>query len=156
MGTHQDTIQSPKRLYKAAERLYKAPTDYKKPQQTIQSRDRLYKAPTNNTTPKKIIQTFKNRENPTIFDKDLKYITRVLISINSPYNIKYLISKTTYINSNNTTFNKGYELGPYTAIILPCLILAIVPSWATPVQQVNPQVWIPLKHLPNIILQGTH
>ena len=45
-------------------RLYKAPTDYTKPQQTIQSPNRQYKAPTDNTKPQQTIQ------NPDILDKD--------------------------------------------------------------------------------------
>ena len=35
-------------------RVYKAPTDYPKPQQTIQSPDRLYKAPNFRQRPKQI------------------------------------------------------------------------------------------------------
>ena len=48
-------------------RLYKAPTDNTKPQQTIQSPNRQYKAPKDYTKPLNI------RQNPEILNKDLKY-----------------------------------------------------------------------------------
>ena len=37
--------------------LYKAPTDYTKPQKTRQSPNRQYKAPTDNTKPQQTIQS---------------------------------------------------------------------------------------------------
>ena len=58
MGIHEITIQSPNRLYKA-------PTDYTKPQQTIQNPDILDKAPTDNTTPLKTTQSPGLQRSPT-------------------------------------------------------------------------------------------
>ena len=62
----QKTIQSP-------DRLYKAPTNYTKPQQTIQSPrktiqspDRLYK------DPERLYKHINIRQKPKILDKDLK------------------------------------------------------------------------------------
>ena len=50
--------------------LYKAPTDYTKPQQTIQSPNRQYKNPTDNTKTRHI------RQNPDILDNPPKDNTK--------------------------------------------------------------------------------
>ena len=69
-------------------RLYKAPTDYTKPQNNIQRH-------------KETIQ----RHN--ILDKDPTYLARVATNIHSTYNIKYQIL-ITYINLNILALIKGY------------------------------------------------
>ena len=88
-------------------RLYKAPTDFIKPQQTIQdikrlhkdnkrlykAPERLYKAPRQTMRRhKKIDETFN------ILDKDIKYSTRVATKMNLTYNIGYLMFNRTYTN----------------------------------------------------------
>ena len=98
------TEQSSKTLYKA--------------RQTIQSPETIYK------TSKRPDKTFK------ILDKDLKYLTRVATHINFTYDVKYLISKTTYLNKKVLLLKKGYYIGPYRGIILPCLFPCGGPSWA--------------------------
>ena len=101
-----------------------APTDYTKPQNTIQSS-------TDYTKPRKIYKTSKRPDKTfKILDKDLKYLTRVATHINFTYDVKYLISKTTYLNKKVLLLKKGYYIGPYRGIILPCLFPCGGPSWA--------------------------
>ena len=58
-------------------RLYKAPTDYTKPQQLIQSPNRQYKAAKHYTKLQKSIQRHQDiRQNPKILDKDIKYLNK--------------------------------------------------------------------------------
>ena len=61
-------------------RLYKALTDYTKPQQTTQSPDRLNKAPNDYTKPPQSMQR------PRILDTDLEYLTGVTTIIDLTYN----------------------------------------------------------------------
>ena len=74
------------------------PTGLRKPQKPIQSPDRLYKAPTEYTKLQNTIQRPEIpckssakpkdiRQRPNILDKDPKYLTRVATNINLPYNI---------------------------------------------------------------------
>ena len=85
-------------------RLYKAPTDYTKPQSDYTKPNRLYKAPTGNspykapteyTKPEKTItkhpkyytKTPNIRQNPKLLDTNQKYLTRVVTHINLTCNI---------------------------------------------------------------------
>ena len=78
--------------------LYKAPTDYTKPRQTIQSLNGLYKAPRRlHKDPNRLYQDIRNGQNPNILDKDPKYLTRLTTTTYLAFNIKYLITKTSYI-----------------------------------------------------------
>ena len=118
VGTNQDGIQSPRKLYKA-------PTDYTKPQQHYTKPDIFYKDP-----PKKqIIQRHNISDNtPKHQTKTTTYGTKVAINSNFTYNIKYLILKMTCIKGIH--INKKYQIGPYRAIILPCLFPCGGPSWS--------------------------
>ena len=59
-------------------RLYKAPTGYTKPRKTIQGPNRLYKDPTDYRKPPKDYRKTQNiKQNLTILNQYLKYLTRV-------------------------------------------------------------------------------
>ena len=73
-------------------RLYKAPEDYTKPQQTIQSPNTQYKAP------ETLHKHIDIRQKPLILDKYPKHLTRVATINILTSNIKSPISKTTFIN----------------------------------------------------------
>ena len=84
-----------------------APKDFTKPRQTIQSPNRQYKAPKHYTKPKNIRRKPKMLDKYlNILDKDLKSLTRVATNINLTSNIKYLIYKTTYLNSKCISINR--------------------------------------------------
>ena len=84
-----------------------------KPQQTIQRPNRLYKAPTDYTKPQKIIQkkmvdkpkTIKQRH--ALCNNNLNILTRVTINMNLTYNITDSIAKTQSINWKGDTISKN-------------------------------------------------
>ena len=81
----KQTIQNPGILHKAAETLYKAPTDYRNLQKEY-------------TKPKNIRQNFKKHVKPTVLDKNQQYLTRVANNNSLTSKIKYPILKTSFIN----------------------------------------------------------
>ena len=76
-------MQGPDRLYKASKRLYKALTDYTRPQQIIQRLVILDKTQ----------NILDQRKTQNILDKDLKRLTRVATHINLTYHIQDIMIK---------------------------------------------------------------
>ena len=70
---------------------------------------RLYKAPTEYTKPQNRYTKSSNiRQSPDILDNKLKYLTRVATTINFTYNTKHPISKTLYLNQRVLVLIKSY------------------------------------------------